>query len=298
MTSSVSPDASNKRLIRLGHSPDPDDAFMFYGIACGGVDCGNLSFEHVLADIQTLNEWAREGRLEVTAVSLHAYAHVCDKYALLPNGASIGDKYGPIIVARTPDLDLRGKRIAVPGLMTTAYLVLQMFLDKFEPIVVPFDQILDAVRDGKADAGLVIHEGQLTYPEFGLHKLVDFGEWWHAKEGLPLPLGVDCVRRDLGAEICSEIARILGDSIEYAMSHRGEGIEYARQYGRGLDAARTDTFVGMYVNQDTLDYGDRGREAVRRLLQRGHERGLLPGPASVDFVPFPNGSLSPSGARG
>lgn len=296
MTSS---NPAGKRLIRLGHSPDPDDAFMFYGIASGGVDCGHLEFEHVLADIQTLNEWAHEGRLEVTAVSLHAYAHVADRYLLLPNGASIGDRYGPIIVARDIATPLRGKRIAVPGLMTTAFLVLQMYLDDFEPVVVPFDQILDIVRDGKADAGLVIHEGQLTYPEFGLQKIVDFGEWWFEQEGLPLPLGVDCVRRDLGLELCSEIAGILGESIEYAMAHRADGIEYARQYGRGLDPARTDRFVGMYVNQDTLDYGERGRAAVRRLLQRGHERGLLPGRTVPEFVPMPQarGAAAPGAGK-
>lgn len=290
MTNSPSsPDErAGKRLIRLGHSPDPDDAFMFYGIACGGVDCGPLALEHVLADIQTLNEWAHEGRLEVTALSLHAYAHVADKYVLLPNGASIGDKYGPIVVARSPELDLRGRRIAVPGLMTTAYLVLQMYLETFEPLVLPFDRIMDAVRAGEADAGLVIHEGQLTYAESGLHKIVDFGAWWHEQEGLPLPLGVDTVRRDLGPDVCGEIARILGESIEYAMAHRADAIAYARQYGRGLDAERTDKFVGMYVNSDTLDYGDRGRAAVRRLLQRGHERGFLPAMPPVDFIPMPS----------
>ena len=276
-------------VIRLGHSPDPDDAFMFYGIACGGVDTGRYRFEHVLQDIQTLNEWAHEGRLEVTAMSLHAYAHVSDRYALLPNGASIGDGYGPIIVAREPMTleQLKGRRIAVPGTMTTAYLVLQLALPEFEPVVVPFDTILDVVNEGRADAGCVIHEGQLTFGEHGLHKVLDLGEWWLQVEGLSLPLGVDTVRRDLGPQVCSDLARILEDSILYAMAHRHDALVYAGQYGRGLDLARTDRFVGMYVNQDTLDYGERGREAVRRLLQRGCERGLLPGPVAVDFIPMP-----------
>lgn len=274
--------------IRLGHSPDPDDAFMFYGIAQNAVDAGDLTFEHVLADIQTLNEWAREGRLEITAVSLHAYAHVHGRYALLPNGASIGDQYGPILVTREPVdwQSLRGKKIAVPGLMTTAYLVLRLALEDFEAYVVPFDRILDEVREGRADAGCVIHEGQLTYAERGLAKVLDLGMWWHEKEKLPLVLGVDCVRRDLGRAVCSHIARVLDQSIRYAMEHRADAVRYAMQYGRGLDPERTDRFVGMYVNQDTLDYGERGRKAVRRLLQRGHEKGLLPGGVAVDFVPM------------
>ena len=288
--------APELRRIRLGHSPDPDDAFMFYGIARRGVDCGELEFEQVLADIQTLNEWALEGRLEITAVSLGAYAYVADRYALLPNGASLGDKYGPVLVAREPGLDLRGRRIAVPGLQTTAYLVLRMLVDDFETVVVPFDQILETVRDGNVDAGLVIHEGQLTWPDFGLHRLVDLGEWWHEREGLPLPLGVDCIRRDLGADLCQRIAGIVGRSIEYAMAHRADAVEYAREFGRGLDTRRTDKFVGMYVNDDTIDYGERGREAVRRLLQRGVERGLLPVLPFIDFVPFPEGYRHATGA--
>lgn len=288
-------------VIRLGHSPDPDDAFMFYGIACGGVDVGRYRFEHVLADIQTLNEWAREGRLEVTAMSLHAYAYTSDRYALLPNGASIGDKYGPIVVAREPRTleSLRGCRIAVPGTMTTAYLVLRLALADFDPVIVPFDTILDVVRDGQADAGCVIHEGQLTFGEHGLHKVLDLGEWWHETEGLPLPLGVDTVRRDLGPRVCSDLARILEDSIRYAMDHRHDALVYAGQYGRGLDLERTDRFVGMYVNQDTLDYGERGREGVRRVLQRGLERGLVPGPVTVEFIPMPErvlGTAPPSGS--
>jgi len=272
----------------LGHSPDADDAFMFYGIAKDAIDTGGMRFEHVLQDIQTLNEWAMEGRLEVTAISLHAYAYVHDKYALLPNGASIGDKYGPILVTREPQdpKSLRGRRIAIPGRMTTAWLALKLYLEDFEELVVPFDEIMDVVREGRADAGLVIHEGQLTYGDHGLHKILDLGEWWDEVEGLPLPLGVDTVRRDLGEERCSKIARILGESIQYAMDHRKDAIEYAMQYGRGLDPQRTDRFVGMYVNQDTLDYGDRGREAVKRVLQRGFEKGLIPGPIQVDFVPM------------
>lgn len=280
---------SDLRRIRLGHSPDPDDAFMFYGFAAGAVDCGDLAFEQVLADIQTLNDWAREGRLEITAVSLGAYPSIADRYALLPNGASLGDKYGPVLVAREPGLSLEGRRIAVPGLTTTAYLVLRMMVDAFETVVVPFDEILDTVREGKVDVGLVIHEGQLTWPDFGLHKLADLGEWWHAREGLPLPLGVDCIRRDLGEALCQRIAGLVGRSIEYAMAHRPEAVAYARKFGRGLDTQRTDRFVQMYVNDDTIDYGQRGREAVRRLLLRGAERGLLPALPSIDFVPFPDG---------
>ncbi len=269
--------------IRLGHSPDPDDAFMFYGIAHGLVDTGDLEFEHVLADIQTLNEWAGEGRLEVTAVSLHAYAHVHDRYALLPNGASIGDRYGPVVVAREP-LDLRGRVIAIPGRMTTACLVLKLYCDDFREHVVPFDRILDEVREGRADAGCVIHEGQLTYAEHGLQKIVDLGEWWHQTEGLPLPLGVDVVRRDLGPGLCSRISRILEDSIRFALSHREEAVRYAMGFGRGLDAERTDRFVGMYVNDLTLDFGMRGRQGVTRLLERGFEAGLLPQRVAVDYV--------------
>ncbi|NDD27336.1 MAG: ABC transporter substrate-binding protein [Proteobacteria bacterium] len=290
------PSPSEKRLIRVGHSPDPDDAFMIYGFASGGVDCGDLVLEHVLADIQTLNEWALEGRLEVTAVSMGAYAHIAERYALLPNGASIGDGYGPIVVARTPELALVGKRIAVPGVNTTAYLVLRLLLEQFEAVPMPFDQIIDAVTAGEVDAGLVIHEGQLTYADAGLHKLVDIGAWWMEREGLPLPLGVDCVRRDLGPELCSRIAGLLGASIAHGMAHRDEAIEFARQYGRGIDPARTHRFVEMYVNHDTLDYGERGREAVRRVLRRGHERGYLPAVASVDFISFPESGKM--GARG
>lgn len=292
----MSTDSALRRL-RLGHSPDPDDAFMFYGIAAGAVECGGLAFEQVLADIQTLNEWASEGRLEITAMSLHAYAHVADRYALLPNGASVGDGYGPIVVARDRDLDLRGRRIAVPGLKTTAYLVLRMMVEEFEPVVVPFEQILEAVRDGHTEAGLVIHEGQLTWADFGLHRLVDLGAWWQDREGLPLPLGVDCVRRDLGPDLCQQIAGIVGASLAYALAHREAAIAYARAYGRGLDAQRTDAFVRMYANHDTLDYGERGRAAVRRLLARGAEKGLLPSVPSVEFVPFPEGYREISGVQ-
>jgi 1,4-dihydroxy-6-naphthoate synthase len=262
---------------------------MFYGIASGNVDTGDYEFEHVLSDIQTLNEWAREGKLEVTAISLHAYAHVHDKYALLPNGCSMGNRYGPILVAREAiePSTLRGQKIAVPGLMTTAFLTLSLYLREFEPLVVPFDEIMDVVRRGDAVAGCVIHEGQLTYAEHGLHKILDLGKWWYQAEGLPLPLGVDVVRRDLGEGTCRELARILGEGIEYAMSHRPAALDYARQFGRGLDPERTDRFVQMYVNEDTLDYGPRGREAVRHLLRKGHEAGLLPGPIEVDFVEHP-----------
>jgi 1,4-dihydroxy-6-naphthoate synthase len=273
-------------LIRLGHSPDPDDAFMFWGLASGRVDPRGFEFEHVLADIQTLNEWALEGRLEVTAISLHAYPHVQEHYALLPHGASMGSGYGPIVVAREPMSreQLGGVRISVPGKMTTAFLVLRMYLGDFEYREAPFDRILDQVREGQADAGLLIHEGQLTYDGLGLHKLVDLGEWWLLETGLPLPLGVNAARRDLGDEALRELSSVLEESIRAGLDNREEALSYAGRFGRGLDAELTDRFVGMYVNELTCEYGDEGRAAVQELLRRGEAIGAFPEPVRVDFV--------------
>ncbi len=272
--------------ITVAHSPDSDDAFMFFGLASGAVETHGLVVEQVLADIETLNRAALEGRYEVTAVSFHAYAHLSDKYALLPHGASMGDRYGPIVVARHGGpTAVKGSRIAIPGTLTTAYLALRLYEPDFEYIVVPFDQIQQAVAEGKADAGLLIHEGQLTYAEEGLMKLVDLGEWWaEHTEGLPLPLGGNIIRRDLGPEMISKVSKVLHDSIAYALSHREEAVEYALQFGRGLDRARTDTFVGMYVNNLTLSYGDRGRKAVERLLADAYDKGLIPQRVPIEFA--------------
>ena len=273
-------------LIRLGHSPDPDDAFMFWGLASGRVDPRSFEFEHVLADIQTLNEWALEGRLEVTALSLHAYPHVQDHYALLPHGASMGSGYGPIVVAREPMSreQLAGVRITVPGKMTTAFLVLRLYLGDYAYREAPFDRILDQVREGGADAGLLIHEGQLTYEGLGLQKVVDLGEWWLLETGLPLPLGVNAARRDLGDEALHELSSVLAESIRAGLDNRTEALAYAGQFGRGLDAELTDRFVSMYVNERTCDYGDEGRSAVQELLRRGEAIGAFPEPVRVDFV--------------
>lgn len=274
--------------IRLGHSPDPDDAFMFYGLASGAVDGAPLEFEHILEDIQTLNERAMRGEYEVTAISIHAYPYVAGRYALCSCGSSMGDGYGPMVVAREKlSVDeLRGMRIAVPGLMTTAYLALQLLLGKssFEPRVIMFDQIPDAVAQGEVDAGLIIHEGQLTYARQGLAKIVDLGEWWMERTNLPLPLGGNVIRRDLGPELSSRIQRLMRESIRYSLENRGRAVEYALKFGRGLDRELADRFVGMYVNDWTLDYGPRGREAIRRLLHAGVAAELVPDPGSIDFV--------------
>jgi 1,4-dihydroxy-6-naphthoate synthase len=274
--------------IRLAHSPDPDDAFMFYGLACGAVDPGPYRFEHVLEDIQTLNERAQRGEYEVTALSIHAYPYVHDKYALTSCGSSMGDNYGPMVVARNAltTEQLRGRTIAVPGLMTTAYLTLQLLLgkDAFTPRVVMFDQIPDEVAAGRVDAGLLIHEGQLTYPKYGLHLVVDLGVWWQQRTGLPLPLGGNAIRRDLGPEHCRAIARLIRASIQYGLAHRAAAVNHAQQFGRGLDTKLADRFVGMYVNEWTLDYGDRGRDAVRQLLAEGAAAGLVPALREIDFV--------------
>jgi 1,4-dihydroxy-6-naphthoate synthase len=273
-------------LIRLGHSPDPDDAFMFWGLASGTVETGRFEFEHVLRDIQTLNEWALEGRLEVSAISLHAYPFVQDKYVLLPHGASMGAGYGPIVVAREPMpiSGLHELEIAVPGAMTTAFLVLRMCLGDFRYREVPFDQIIEEVQSGRADAGLLIHEGQLTYEAEGLHKVVDLGEWWLLETGLPLPLGVNVARRDLGDEELRELSDVLAASIRAGLDNREAAMEYALEFGRGLDTELADRFVGMYVNDLTCDYGDEGRQAVRELLARAEQIGAFDQPVRVDFV--------------
>ena len=275
------------QLITVGHSPDPDDAFMFYALAHEKLDTGNLRFRHELQDIETLNRRALRGELDVTAVSIHAYAHLLDKYALLPSGCSMGDRYGPMVVAKKPLKieDLKRVRIAVPGTMTTAFLTLRLLLPgEFEHEVMAFDQILAAVAGGKVDAGLIIHEGQLTFQNQGLSLVVDLGVWWQEKTGLPLPLGGNAVRRDLGEETMSRISRYLKESIRYGLEHRGDALAYALQYARDMDRALADRFVGMYVNDWTLDYGPRGRAAVARLLEEAHKAGIIPKPVAVDFV--------------
>jgi 1,4-dihydroxy-6-naphthoate synthase len=273
--------------ITVAHSPDSDDAFMFFGLASGSVDTGGIVVDQVLSDIETLNRAAFDGRYEVTAVSFHAYAHLADQYALLPHGASMGDKYGPIVVARQDGgpARVKGSRIAIPGTLTTAYLTLRIYEPDFEFVVVPFDEIQQAVLDGKAEAGLLIHEGQLTYQDEGLRKIVDLGEWWAERTGgLPLPLGGNIIRRDLGPDMIAKVSKMLHDSIAYALSHRAEAVEYALQFGRGLDRAKTDRFVGMYVNDLTLAYGDRGRRGLERLMTDAFERGLIPQRVPVEFA--------------
>jgi 1,4-dihydroxy-6-naphthoate synthase len=276
---------SDKR-ITVAHSPDSDDAFMFFGLASGAVDTHGIEVDQVLADIESLNRAAFEGRYEVTAVSFHAYAHLVDKYALLPHGASMGDRYGPIVVARQGGaVAVKGSRIAIPGTLTTAYLTLRLYEPDFSYVVVPFDEIQRAVLDGKADAGLLIHEGQLTYADEGLSKIVDLGEWWaEHTAGLPLPLGGNIIRKDLGHDMIQIVSKMLHDSIAYALSHREKAVEYALRFGRGLDRVRTDRFVGMYVNNLTLSYGDRGRRAVERLLTDAYDHGLIPQRVPVEFA--------------
>lgn len=281
-------DAKSPQRLLLGHSPDPDDAFMFYGLATGRVDSGRWQFEHILQDIQTLNERAMRGELHITAISIHAYPYVADRYALTNCGSSMGDGYGPMVVARQP-LDvaaLKGKRIAVPGRMTTAFLALNLLLgkDSFQHEVVMFDQILAHVAEGKADAGLIIHEGQLTYQNQKLNCVVDLGVWWKELTGLPLPLGGNAIRRDLGEASMREIAGIIKNSIQYSLDHRDEAVRHALQYARDMNQSLADRFVGMYVNDWTLDYGDVGRAAVRELLKRGHAARLVPDPGPIDFI--------------
>ncbi len=282
---------SGGRLIRLGHSPDPDDAFMFYALAEELIPTDGFRFEHVLRDIETLNDWAREGRLEVTALSVHAYAYLSERYRLLPHGASMGERYGPIVVARqdveVDPAELPRLRVAVPGRLTSAFLELQLAVGRIdEPLITPFDRILDVVEAGEADAGLVIHEGQLTYARQGLRPVLDLGEWWHELTGgLPLPLGANAVRRDLDeGDTLPRLSRLLRDSIAYGLEHRAGALAHAERFGRGLDRGLADRFVGMYVNDRTLDYGEDGRAAVAELLRRGHEAGLLARAPTIDFV--------------
>lgn len=277
---------TERTTITLAHSPDSDDAFMFYGLATHKLDTGGLNFKHLLKDIQTLNEEATRGTYDVTAISFHAYAYVADKYALLPHGASIGDNYGPIVVSREPAMpdDIPNLKIAVPGTLTSAFLALRLFNADFNYEVVPFDKIIDAVLEGSCDAGLLIHEGQLFYNRKGLHKVLDLGEWWHQRHGLPLPMGGNAIKRDLGPELTKEVSNLLRESIRYSLTHREDALQYAMQFARDMDPALADRFVGMWVNELTLDYTDRGREAVRRLLAEGFEKGLIPNEVPVDFV--------------
>jgi 1,4-dihydroxy-6-naphthoate synthase len=281
-----------KQLIRVGHSPDPDDAFMFHALANDKIDTGDFEFRHELVDIETLNQRAFSGELELTAVSVHAYAFLTDKYALCPCGASMGDQYGPMVVAREKLSldDLRAKTIAVPGKLTTAFLALRLCLGAdFRSVIVPFDEILDAVEAGQyqgqtIDAGLIIHEGQLTYGDRQLELAIDTGKWWFEETGLPLPLGANAIRKDLGPEVMKEVNRLLKASIRYGLEHRQEALDYALQYGRDLDRSKADTFVGMYVNDWTLDFGPRGRQAVAELLARGHTAGVIPKLIEPEFI--------------
>jgi 1,4-dihydroxy-6-naphthoate synthase len=280
------------KTLRLGHSPDPDDAFMFYALAQDPplIETGGWRFEHVLQDIQTLNQRAMKGELEITAISIHAYPYVADKYALTSCGSSMGDKYGPMVVAQSPMSvsDLRGRTIAIPGKLTTAFLALQLCMGRageaFKYEVVEFDRIPAFVRDGKADAGLIIHEGQLTYRSLGLHLAVDLGAWWHEKTDLPLPLGGNCIRKDLGREAMEDVTDVLKRSIQFSLDHRKPAVEYALRFGRDLNRQLADQFVGMYVNHWTLDYGPRGREAITRLLKEGARAGLVPDVGEVEYV--------------
>ncbi len=283
--------ADRQHTIHLAHSPDADDAFMFWALAAGRIDTGDRRYVHELGDIESLNRRALAGELEVTAVSLHAYAYLADRYALLAHGASIGDRYGPRVVARAPrpadphgTLGAEGVVVAVPGELTTAFLALKLYQPAVRHVVVPFDRIEDYVVAGHADAGLLIHEGQITFADRGLHLWVDLGEWWHGESGLPLPLGGNVVRRDLGDALMRDIACDLKASIEYGLAHRAEALAHATAYSRGLDVARTDRFVGMYVNAYTVDYGPTGRRAVAELLGRAHRAGLLSAPVDIRFV--------------
>lgn len=283
--------------LTLGHSPDPDDAFMFYAMAEEKIDLRGYRFEHILQDIQTLNERATRGELHITAVSIHSLAYVLDKYALLPSGASMGDGYGPMFIVNAgaglpddaTDDDRRrwllGKRIAIPGKMTSAFLAAQLFLGaEFDYVVVPFDEIFDAVREGRVDVGLIIHEGQLTYKRDGFDLILDLGAWWKHRTGLPLPLGGNVVRKDIPAEVRLELADVLHESIAYGLQHRGLAVDHSMKHARGMDAPLADEFIGMYVNDYTLDYGDTGRRAIRLFLDEAHEAGLIPQPVELEFV--------------
>ena len=274
------------REITVAHSPDSDDAFMFYGLATNKVRVPGLKFTHTLCDIETLNQKAKEGVYDVTAISFHAFPYIQDKYALLPSGGSVGEGYGPMVVAPRAftQSEIKRKKIAIPGKLTTAYLALELFAPGIETEVVPFDQIIPQVLEGKYEAGLIIHEGQLTYSKAGLHRIVDLGKWWQKVTGLPLPLGGNAIRRALGPDLMHHVSTALRDSIQYALDHRDEALAYAMQFARDLDTQLADKFVGMYVNERTVDYGPEGREAVRRLLDMGHKAGIIPHAARVEFV--------------
>jgi 1,4-dihydroxy-6-naphthoate synthase len=280
------PMETGTRTITVAHSPDSDDAFMFYGLATNKLNTGDLTFSHFLKDIQTLNEEAMRGIYDVTAISFHAYAYVADKYALLPFGASIGDNYGPVLVSRelAKAEEIPNLKIAVPGVLTSAFLALRILNSDFEYEVVPFDKIIEAVQNGRCDAGLLIHEGQLFYESMGLHKVLDLGEWWHETTGLPLPMGGNAIRRDIGAELMREVSQLLRESIRYSLDNREDALQYAMQFARNMDTALADRFVAMWVNDLTLDYTERGHEAVRRLLTEGFERGIIPNRVDVEFV--------------
>ena len=270
--------------IRIGHSPDSDDAFMFYALAKGLIPTDPYEIVHVIEDIETLNQRALAAELEVTAISVHAYAYVAKDYVFMPCGASIGDQYGPLVVSKSPIDTLAGKRIAIPGKMTTAYLTLSLFQPDFKAEFRPFDKILDAVQQDEVDAGLIIHEGQLTYTREGLHKVIDLGEWWYEETGLPLPLGANVIRRNLGTEKIRKITALLKQSIQYSLEHRERGLAYAMTYARDMETSLADKFVGMYVNDYTLDYGEKGRAGVRELLHRGNVAGIIPHRVDADFV--------------
>lgn len=282
----IESDRDSRRVIRVAHSPDSDDAFMFYGLASGEIDTAELAFEHELQGIQELNERAMRGELEVTAVSIHAYAYLTDRYILLPHGASMGEGYGPRLVSRErlERQAIRDRTIAVPGELTSAYLALKLWEPEARTVVMPFDEILEAVRDGAVDVGLIIHEGQLTYAAEGLVLLEDLGRWWKEETGLPLPLGGNVIRRDLGADLIPRVSDYLRRSIAFSLDHREQAMDYAMGFARGLDRGTADDFVGMYVNQRTLDYGPDGRQAVSLFLERGVEAGILPGPIRVEFA--------------
>ncbi len=277
---------SQLQQIRIGHSPDSDDAFMFYAIANGLIPTDGFEIVQVAEDIESLNRRALNGELEVTAISVHAYAYVAEHYALMPCGASIGDRYGPLVVSKEPMQreGLAGKKIAIPGKMTTAYLTLRLFQPDFAPEVVQFDQILPYVQEGNADAGLIIHEGQLTYSRIGLHKVADLGEWWHQETELPLPLGANAIRRDLGAENTRRLTSLIRQSIQYSLEHREGGLAYAMNYARDMETELAARFVGMYVNDYTLDYGEKGRAGVRALMERGYQAGVIPHQVDVEFA--------------
>jgi 1,4-dihydroxy-6-naphthoate synthase len=283
MSSSVSVQAKE---ISVAHSPDSDDAFMFYGLATNKIRVPGLKFNHTLTDIETLNRKAMEGFYDVTAISFHAYPYIQDKYALMACGGSVGEQYGPMVVApRAFGVeDLKRMKVAVPGTLTTAYLALKLFAPKIETVVVPFDQIIPEVLAGKYEAGLIIHEGQLTYERSGLNKILDLGRWWHELTGLPLPLGGNAIRRELGSELIASISKALRDSIQYALDHREEALAYAMQFARDLDHQMADRFVGMYVNDRTLAYGNDGKEAVEKLLGMGFKAGIIPHQPKVEFV--------------